>query len=149
MAEILIKGMEMPKTCADCRFAIDSYGSLTECKCAVLGFGIYKYMTRCTKLERHEDCPLVEIALERDTPKVPVLKDGESLVHLSKADGTGEFRSSKWLHWTCPVCGGFVGELYVYEGVRHIQRNTPYCAQCGQKIDWDTPRNEIRRQEEN
>ena len=66
MAEILIKGMEMPKTCADCRFAIDSYGSLTECKCAVLGFGIYKYMTRGTKLERHDDCPLVALPEHSD-----------------------------------------------------------------------------------
>ena len=133
MAEILIKGMEMPK---DRKIlVIEPDGSVWEQIADTSYF--------CTGSKA------VEISLERDTPKAPVLKDGESLVHLSKADGTGEFRSSKWLHWTCPVCGAFVGELYVYEGVRHIQRNTPYCAQCGQKIDWDTPRNEIRRQEEN
>lgn len=138
MAEILIKGMKMPKSCNECP----------------MKSGYWCYIDRCVAdamrgNRRRKDCPLAEISLERDTPKAPVLKDGESLVHLSKADGTGEFRSSKWLHWTCPVCGAFVGELYVYEGVRHIQRNTPYCAQCGQKIDWDTPRNEIRLQEEN
>lgn len=61
MADILIPNMELPKICAECRFAIDAYGSLTDCRCAVLGCGIYKFMARGTKLERHESCPLVEL----------------------------------------------------------------------------------------
>ena len=140
MAEILIKGMEMPSE----RIMLEVFPDGKVYEIHPTNNARIPTEAEAIELPPHDDCPLVEISLERDTPKAPVLKDGESLVHLSKADGTGEFRSSKWLHWTCPVCGGFVGELYVYEGVRHIQRNTPYCAQCGQKIDWDTPRNEIR-----
>ena len=55
MAEILIRNMEMPKTCRDCRFAVNAYGSLTEGKCAVLGYGVTYLNKRC------DACPLVAI----------------------------------------------------------------------------------------
>ena len=55
MAEILIKNMEMPKACGDCRFAVNAYGSLTEGKCAVLGYGVTYLNKRC------DACPLVEV----------------------------------------------------------------------------------------
>ena len=57
MAEILIN-METPESCSVCKYAVDAYGSLTEAKCEILGYGIYKYTTRGSKPERHEDCPL-------------------------------------------------------------------------------------------
>ena len=55
MAEILIKNMEMPKACGDCRFAVNAYGSLTEGKCAVLGYGVTYLDKRC------DACPLVAL----------------------------------------------------------------------------------------
>ena len=55
MADILIKNIEMPKSCGECRLAVNAYGSQTEGKCAVLGYGV-TYLRK-----RHDACPLVAL----------------------------------------------------------------------------------------
>ena len=55
MSDILIKNIEMPKSCGECRLAVNAYGSQTEGKCAVLGYGV-TYLR-----ERHDACPLVAL----------------------------------------------------------------------------------------
>ena len=86
--------------------------------------------------------------LDRDTGKEPKLKQGSSVYHETKADGTGGFRTSHWEEWVCPTCGWFVGELYSGFGRWHIQGETSYCAKCGQKIDWTLPKEEEKRRYE-
>ena len=66
--------------------------------------------------------------------KKPVFKTGESVYHVSYADGTGGFEINKWADWTCPDCGWFVGEQYIPR--RHNQQKCNYCARCGCAIDW-------------
>lgn len=66
--------------------------------------------------------------------KKPVFKTGESVYHVSYADGTGGFEKNKWADWTCPDCGWFVGEQYIPR--RHNQQKCNYCARCGCAIDW-------------
>lgn len=66
--------------------------------------------------------------------KKPVFKTGESVYHVSYADGTGGFKKNKWADWTCPDCGWFVGEQYIPR--RHNQQKCNYCARCGCAIDW-------------
>ena len=66
--------------------------------------------------------------------KKPVFKTGESVYHVSYADGTGGFEKNKWADWTCPDCGWFVGEQYIPR--RHSQQKCNYCAKCGCAIDW-------------
>ena len=66
--------------------------------------------------------------------KKPVFKTGESVCHVSYADGTGGFEKNKWADWTCPDCGWFVGEQYIPR--RHNQQKCNYCAKCGCAIDW-------------
>ena len=66
--------------------------------------------------------------------KKPVFKTGESVYHVSYADGTGGFKKNKWADWTCPDCGWFVGEQYIPR--RHNQRKCNYCARCGCAINW-------------
>lgn len=80
-------------------------------------------------------------ALEKQIPKKPILKSGESLVHINKGDKPHEWNLNKWCSWCCPVCGWFVGERY--NRVRndgsihpHDQRKSNYCNECGQAIDW-------------
>lgn len=80
-------------------------------------------------------------ALEKQIPKKPILKSGESLVHINKGDKPHEWKLNKWCSWCCPVCGWFVGERY--NRVRndgsihpHDQRKSNYCNECGQAIDW-------------
>ena len=66
--------------------------------------------------------------------KKPVFKTGESVYHVSYADGTGGFEKDKWADWTCPDCGWFVGEQYIPR--RRNQHKCNYCAKCGCAIDW-------------
>ena len=66
--------------------------------------------------------------------KKPVFKTGESVYHVSYADGTGGFEKNKWADWTCPDCGWFVGEQYIPR--RRNQQKCNYCAKCGCAIDW-------------
>ena len=73
------------------------------------------------------------------------MKDGENLVHICYADGSGALDTSKWTDWVCPTCGWFVGELYSGFGRWHIQQDVSYCAKCGQKIDWTLPEENIKR----
>jgi hypothetical protein len=81
-------------------------------------------------------------ALEKQVPRKPILKDGETLLHCSYADGTGGYVSQKWQDWVCPVCGWFVGQRYNKHrnGGKphpHDQRKSDWCNECGQKIDWE------------
>lgn len=71
----------------------------------------------------------------RLTPKEPVFKTGESLVHVNRGDQPHEWRNDTWAEWCCPTCGWFVGEQYVPR--KHNQQKSNYCSRCGQAIDWD------------
>lgn len=98
-----------------------------------------------TRLERNGTVAMCEIKqwcidlLERlpsaqPERKKPVFKTGESVYHVSYADGTGGFKKNKWADWTCPDCGWFVGEQYIPR--RRNQQKCNYCARCGCAIDW-------------
>ena len=54
---IIIKGMEMPKTCWDCACS-NYYESIGEAMCDITD-GQLDYML--WKCERHPDCPLIEL----------------------------------------------------------------------------------------
>lgn len=69
--------------------------------------------------------------------KKPILKSGQSVVHVNKGDKPHEMRVDKWQEWCCPVCGWFVGQRYNRPlGNPHDQRKSNYCNECGQYIDW-------------
>ena len=91
--------------------------------------------------KRAEAIDIAINALEKQIPKKPIIKSGESLVHINKGDKPHEWKLNKWCSWCCPVCGWFVGERY--NRVRndgsihpHDQRKSNYCNECGQAIDW-------------
>ena len=88
-----------------------------------------------------EEMPEVSL-LKRDEGMEPILEEGSTVVHESRADGTSGFVSRPYLDWKCPVCGWFVGELYCGHGRWHIQQERSYCSRCGQKIDWTKPLDE-------
>ena len=76
---------------------------------------------------------------DADNALRPVWKSGTGLVHSTMADGSGKFENRNWAAWTCPVCGGFVGERYIppWAGAKpHNQRQSNFCSVCGQRIDW-------------
>lgn len=80
-------------------------------------------------------------ALEKQVAKKPILKSGQSVVHVNRGDKPHEMRVDKWQDWCCPVCGWFVGQrynIYRHDGSAHPhdQRKSDYCNECGQKIDW-------------
>ena len=76
-------------------------------------------------------------ALEKQIPKKPILKSGESLIHINRGDKPHEWRNVQWQDWTCPECGWFVGQRYNATQCKpHGQRKCNYCNKCGQAIDW-------------
>ena len=76
-------------------------------------------------------------ALEKQIPKKPILKNGESGSFVDYKDGHGEYKVTKWQDWVCPICGWFVGQRYNRsQNHSHDQRKCNYCNECGQKIDW-------------
>lgn len=76
-------------------------------------------------------------ALEKQIPKKPILKNGETLVHLNKGNNPHEWQLNKWQDWVCPVCGWFVGQRYnASQAHPHDQRKSKFCNECGQAIDW-------------
>ena len=84
---------------------------------------------------QHEIIDIIEgVPSAQPERKKPVFKTGESVYHVSYADGTGGFEKNKWADWTCPDCGWFVGEQYIPR--RHNQQKCNYCAKCGCAIDW-------------
>ena len=76
-------------------------------------------------------------ALEKQIPKKPILKNGESGSFVDYEDGHGEYKVTKWQDWVCPICGWFVGQRYNRsQNHSHDQRKCNYCNECGKKIDW-------------
>ena len=76
-------------------------------------------------------------ALEKQIPKKPILKNGESGSFVDYEDGHGEYKVTEWQDWVCPICGWFVGQRYNWsQNHSHDQRKCNYCNECGQKLDW-------------
>lgn len=76
-------------------------------------------------------------ASEKQIPKKPILKNGETGSFVDYENGHGEYRVTKWQDWVCPICGWFVGQRYNRsQNHSHDQRKCNYCNECGQKIDW-------------
>ena len=58
---ITIKGMEIPKTCAECQFGCITYRNNRKCKISESCYSVI-----LTSKERPADCPLVEIVTCKD-----------------------------------------------------------------------------------
>ena len=90
-----------------------------------------------TKEELTEAIRMSIQALEKQIPKKPILKNGESGSFVDYEDGHGEYKVTKWQDWVCPICGWFVGQRYNRsKNHSHDQRKCNYCNECGQKLDW-------------
>lgn len=86
------------------------------------------------KIGTLEEC---RTAREKQIPKKPILKNGETGSFVDYENGHGEYRVTKWQDWVCPICGWFVGQRYNWsQNHSHDQRKCNYCNECGQKIDW-------------
>ena len=87
--------------------------------------------------ERIESTKIAIQALEKQIPKKPILKNGESRSFVDYENGYGEYKVIKWQDWVCPICGWFVGQRYNRsQNHSHDQRKCNYCNECGQKLDW-------------
>lgn len=110
--------------------------------------GSGKWLEDCEKIDGIIDRTKELKPFDRDIGKEPVLEQSTQVWHESYMDGTGAFKQSEILEWRCPNCGWFVGELYSGFGRWHVQSETSYCAECGQKIDWTLPKAEEKRRYE-
>ena len=126
-------------TLIDADAAIDTLNEqIEQCNKALGSFDISLKDEYAIKVER-ASLEAYKEQLENMPPiqperKKPVFKTGESVYHVSYADGTGGFEKNKWADWTCPDCGWFVGEQYIPR--RRNQQKCNYCAKCGCAIDW-------------
>ena len=88
---VLIRGMEMPKSCSDC-FAEQRIGS--DFGCGVIGFEDGN--TTCFTNERREDCPLVPVPPHGDLISREWLVDiSLHLMNIAKNDDIAN--GVKWL----------------------------------------------------
>ena len=109
---ILIKGMEMPKSCLYCPLT-DGHSA----ECLITEKSVYFYVEK-----RHEDCPLVSIDV------APVVH-GKWLPYQF-----GDY------HWRqCSICGK--ADQYIISVVRYgfethdLEAVRNYCPSCGARMD--------------
>ena len=101
------------------------------------GFGTHTGESDLVYRNRKMYAELAINALEKQIPKKPILKNGESGSFVDYEDGHGEYKVTKWQDWVCPICGWFIGQRYNRsQNHSHDQRKCNYCNECGQKIDW-------------
>lgn len=83
-------------------------------------------------------------ALEKQIPKKPILKHDVSVMHINRGDQPHEWKRLESDNWHCPECDSFVGErVYVLSKV-HDQRKKKYCDNCGQKLNWESEKNDSK-----
>ena len=69
--------------------------------------------------------------LKKHLPQPPVKAIHKSVVHENRGDKPHTWRESECEMWECPCCGNTV-----WSGIS-IAKKSPYCSDCGQKIDWE------------
>lgn len=69
--------------------------------------------------------------LKKHLPQPPVKAIHKSVVHENRGDKPHTWRESEREMWECPCCGNTV-----WSGIS-IAKKSPYCSDCGQKIDWE------------
>lgn len=69
--------------------------------------------------------------LKKQLPQPPVKAVHKSIVHENRGDQPHTWRESECEVWECPCCG-----KTVWSGIS-IAKKSPYCSDCGQKIDWE------------
>lgn len=69
--------------------------------------------------------------LKKHLPQPPVKATHKSVVHENRGDQPHTWRESECEVWECPCC-----RKTVWSGIS-IVKKSPYCSDCGQKIDWE------------
>lgn len=69
--------------------------------------------------------------LKEQLSQPPVKAIRKSVVHENRGDKPHTWRGIELEVWECPRCRNTV-----WSGIR-IAKKSPYCSDCGQKIDWE------------
>lgn len=69
--------------------------------------------------------------LKKQLPQSPVKAAHKSIVHENRGDKPHTWREIELEVRECPCCG-----KTVWSGIS-IAKKSPYCSDCGQKIDWE------------
>lgn len=69
--------------------------------------------------------------LKEQLSQPPVKAIHKSVVHENRGDQPHTWRKIECEVWECPCCGNTV-----WSGIS-IAKKSPYCSDCGQKIDWE------------
>lgn len=69
--------------------------------------------------------------LKKQLPQPPVKATHKSIIHENRGDQPHTWKGIELEVWECPCCGNTV-----WSGIS-IAKKSPYCSDCGQKIDWE------------
>jgi hypothetical protein len=69
--------------------------------------------------------------LKKQLPQPPVKATHKSIIHENRGDQPHTWKGIELEVWECPCCGNTV-----WSGIS-IAKKSPYCPDCGQKIDWE------------
>ena len=106
--------------------SIDYFNHKLECmKHRVCNCDMQEDQKRKTAYETAIEC------LKKQFPQSPVKAIHKSVVHENRGDQPHTWRGIELEVWECPCCGSTV-----WSGIS-IAKKSPYCSDCGQKIDWE------------
>ena len=113
---VLIKGMKMPETCADC-FALDEYGDYPVCRLTGEQRG-YNFRIHENRMDR---CPLVEVPPHGDLINKEVLYnktaewEAQALAQLDKLNGIPFDEMEKEEYIACRVWSALYQERSAFK----------------------------------
>lgn len=107
----------------------------------------YKEPYASIECETEEDFKLIQTAMEKQTPKDPILQRHVKTVQaVDRIDGTGELQEKEGNYWCCACCGFIVGERKTFLNHNVDFRKKNFCDNCGQKINWSNEKNDALSQ---
>lgn len=90
------------------------------------------YFPTTSSIEKNKvNYPFVIECLKKQLSQSPVKATHKSIIHENRGDQPHTWRETECEVWECPRCGNTV-----WSGIS-IAKKSPYCSDCGQKIDWE------------
>jgi hypothetical protein len=109
--------------------SIDYFNHELECRKHQVSDSSFQTTLRLSKEKTAYETAIE--CLKKHLPQPPVKAIHKSVVHENRGDKPHTWRESECEMWECPCCGNTV-----WSGIS-IAKKSPYCSDCGQKIDWE------------
>lgn len=108
--------------------SIDYFNNVLECRKHQVNNCDFQTTLRLAKEKTAYETAIE--CLKKQLPQSPVKATHKSIIHENRGDQPHTWRETECEVWECPRCGNTV-----WSGIS-IAKKSPYCSDCGQKIDW-------------